>query len=254
MGCCHLSKTMRSPRTLPRFFVPSECFLEGQVSLPSEVAHQVQRVLRLTVGDPICLLDNLGSAFICELNSLDSGQATAVVISQQALDTEPVADFYALQSLIKPEKAELVIRLFSQAGGRELWFAPSRRSVAQWDAEKREARARRWQKIAQEDAEVACRARVPELRLWSRWEDALAQLPGRKLLFYEGEGAPLLREIVPEVWQTGETISLIIGPEGGFAPEEVEAMRAQGCEWVSLGPRILRTEVALFYALAQLLR
>lgn len=237
-----------NPRFLPRFFVPPACIQEERVQLPPEVVHQVLHVLRLSEGDSICVLDNSGKVYYVSLQ----GQPPAAgrIEKVQELDSEPTTDYHLLQSLIKQEKAEWVIRQCTQAGVHRILFAPSERSVVKWDEAKRQNREQRWQKIAQEEAELACRAKIPEIRTFTRWEQALSMLPNPRILPYENETARQLSNLL-EMLRQQKTMSIIIGPEGGFTTGEVERMEQQGCMPVSLGPRILRTESAAFYVLAQ---
>jgi RsmE family RNA methyltransferase len=113
-----------TPRALPRFFVPPAT-LETRM-LPDAVAHQVYRVLRLSAGDWICLLDGAGGIYLAQLG--ENGRIAAIEAS--ALATEPPFAVTVLQAMVRPEKAETAIRLCVQAGARAIWFAPSERSVA----------------------------------------------------------------------------------------------------------------------------
>ncbi len=234
-----------SPRALPRFFVAPSVIEQGV--LPPEVSHQLQRVLRIQVGEPFCLLDGRGNAHIAQLQPSER----FAVLTKTALHTEPPVRVVLLQSLVRPEKAEQVIRLAVQGGASEIWFAPSKRSVVQLEPKKLEAKLARWHKIATEEAELAFRAIVPPVRLFLRWDDALQSLPHPIAILDEWEGAPLLSEWLGKQGTLSE-LSLTVGPEGGFAPEERERMGSlpNACR-VSLGERVLRTESAGFYALAQ---
>jgi len=237
-----------NPRFLPRFFVPPGSLQGDRVQLPPDIAHQIFHVLRLSKGDSICVLDNTGKAYHVMLQ--DKSLGTGRIETVWELDSEPEIEYHLLQSLIKPEKAEWVIRQCTQAGVKHILFAPSERSIVKWDEPKRQSREHRWQKIAQEEAELACRAKIPEVSTFSDWEQAISQLPPPIILSYEGEtGNPLVK--VLNALRLEASLSLIIGPEGGFTAGEVERMKLFGCLPVSLGTRILRTESAAFYTLAQ---
>lgn len=239
------------PRALPRFFVSPEVIATGL--LPEAVAHQVHHVLRLRGGDTICLLDGHGYAHIVEL----TGEGRFHPLHRQPLQTEPSLKVVILQALIRPEKLELAIRLCVQAGVRELWVAPSARSLIKLEPSKLPSRLARWQKIATEEAELAYRAYLPQIRLFERWHEAYRALPRPVLILDEWEESQTLPALIggwrahPEPLPT--TLSLVVGPEGGFAPEERAQMRQEPETYpISLGARVLRTEGAGFYALAQL--
>jgi len=235
-----------TPRALPRFFVPPAT-LETRM-LPDAVAHQVYRVLRLSAGDWICLLDGAGGIYLAQLG--ESGRIET--LQPSALATELPFAVTVLQALARPEKAETAIRLCVQAGAQAIWLAPSERSVAQLEPAKQHSRAARWQRIAQEEAELACRARLPEVRFLPDWAQAFQSLSRPVLVLDEWEGATPLK-LRARRMPLPDALSLVVGPEGGFSPDERAWMQQQPDAYaVSLGARVLRTEHAACYALAQL--
>ncbi len=243
-----------SARGLPRFFVPPETLEDG--ILPPDVAHQVRHVLRLREGDAICLLDNTGWAYHVRLQA-SAHQLRFTVVGREPLATELPIAVHILQAMVRAEKAEQVVRLCTAGGVTRILFAPAERSLVTLDADKRATRERRWQSIAREEAEVACRARYPAVQILGDWFSAMERLPHPRLLLDEHEGVPLLSSVlrnlvVPSSQQRVRALTLIIGPEGGFTPREREQMVSEyACIPVSLGNRVLRTEIAAFYALAQ---
>ncbi len=245
MGRRRVSQAL-TPRALPRFFVPP-AVIEARV-LPDDVAHQVQRVLRLGAGDWVCLLDGVGGVYLAQL-----GDDSQIANLQPAeLDTELPASITVLQSLLRPEKAETAIRLCVQGGAAAIHFAPSERSLVRWEPSKQAKYAVRWQKIAQEEAELACRTRLPIVRLTAEWRTAFQSLPRPVFVLDEWEGALALKQRCRRM-PMPTALSLVVGPEGGFSPPERAWMAAHPeTHAVSLGPRILRTETAAFYALALL--
>jgi 16S rRNA (uracil1498-N3)-methyltransferase len=235
-----------TPRALPRFVVPPATLQTH--TLPDPVAHQVQRVLRLQAGDWICLLDGAGGVYLAQLG--DRGRIAAIEAS--ALATELPFTVTVLQAMVRPEKAETAIRLCVQAGAQAIWFAPSERSVAQLEPAKQQSRESRWQRIAQEEAELACRSLLPEVRVLPSWAQAFAGLPRPVFVLDEWEGATPLKQRARRV-PIPDALSLVVGPEGGFSPDERARMQQQPETYaVSLGARVLRTEHAASYALAQL--
>ena len=216
--------------------------------LPDAVAHQVYRVLRLSAGDWICLLDGAGGIYLAQLG--ESGRIET--LQPSALATELPFAVTVLQALARPEKAETAIRLCVQAGAQAIWLAPSERSVAQLEPAKQHSRAARWQRIAQEEAELACRARLPEVRFLPDRAQAFQSLSRPVLVLDEWEGATPLVQRVRRM-PIPDALSLVVGPEGGFSTDERAWMQQQPQTYaVSLGARVLRTEHAACYALAQL--
>lgn len=245
MGRRRVSQAL-TPRALPRFFVPRSALEVGV--LPDEVAHQVQHVLRLGAGDWVCLLNGEGKVYLAQLGE----HARLAQLQPSELETELPFQVVVLQALIRPEKAETVIRLCVQGGASAIYFAPSERSVVRWEPSKQAKHAARWQKIAQEEAELACRARLPQVRVLENWQTAFRELPRPVLVLDEWEGATPLKQRMRRMPMPSR-LSLVVGAEGGFSPAEREWMATQAEVYaVSLGKRVLRTESAAFYALGQL--
>ncbi|MDM7460301.1 MAG: RsmE family RNA methyltransferase [bacterium] len=245
MGRRRVSQVV-TPRALPRFFVPRPALEAG--TLPDAVAHQVHHVLRLRAGDWVCLLSGDGDAYLAQLGD----RATIGHLQPAPLETELPFAITVLQAWTRAEKVEMAIRLCVQGGARAIYLAPSERSVARWDASKQAKYAARWQTIAQEEAELACRAQLPQVQVFRRWQDAFAGLPRPVFVLDEWEGALLLKQQARRM-PIPAALSIVAGPEGGFSPAEREWMAAQPEVYaVSLGQRVLRTESAAFYALGQL--
>ena len=119
--------------------------------------------------------------------------------------------------------------------------------------DKTEKKVERWQKIAAEAAKQCGRGRLPRVRAVVTVEQAVAQAAESEtaLFFYENEKKTGLRDALAD--GVGRTVSLMIGPEGGFTLKEAEAAVRAGLRSVSLGTRILRCETAPVAALAAVL-
>ncbi len=114
----------------------------------------------------------------------------------------------------------------------------------------RRQRLQRWLRIVTEAAEQSGRGRVPAVDPPLPFEEAVSSAPGLLLLPWEGERAQGLRSYLRSLGDLPQAVSLFIGPEGGFAEDEVRLARDAGCAPVSLGPRILRSETAGIVAAA----
>ncbi len=225
---------------MSRFFVEPSAIPGDRFSVPSTIAHQVSRVLRLRDGDDITLLDGLGGEVRCRLEGSD-----CVVVERRSAGGEPKHKLTVWQALLKGDHLEPVLRHGTEIGIARFGLFVSERCVAR---ELSLRRLERLRAVAREAAEQSERGIVPPVDAPSPFAEALGNAaPGSVLLFERHEGKRLTEMERPP--------SVFIGPEGGFSPAEVEAAERAGLAIAGLGPRILRSEtVAVAVAAAILSR
>lgn len=238
-----------------RFFVPPGVLGGREVILPPELARRLATVLRLKRGDRLVLADGSGRDYEVQLNAVSPRSVAAAVVAQRPSPPEPSLDLVLYQSLIRPQRFELVLEKGTEIGVSR--FVPLLSGRGQVRTQAGSQRAERWGRIVIEAAEQCGRGRVPAVDPPLPFEDAVRSASGLRLLPWEGERSQGLRSYLRRAYrQAGgvaerpATVSLLIGPEGGFAGEEVELARDAGCVPVSLGPRILRSETAGIVAAA----
>ena len=237
-----------------RFFVPPHSIKESRVALRGTIVHQIRDVLRMRPGDEIVLLDNSGFAHRTELVTIDRDAVRGRVIEKWKLETEPQARITLYQGLLKGQKFEWVLQKGTEIG--IVTFVPvlAARCVIGTVNDVSAARIERWERIIVEAAEQAGRAALPHLANAMLFAHACerAGRAGLALIPWEGEHSRGLREALQDIAKSKE-IGLFIGPEGGFAEEEIATAQDRGVVPVSLGPRILRAETAGLAAAAAIL-
>jgi 16S rRNA (uracil1498-N3)-methyltransferase len=237
-----------------RFFVPAGTVGGREVALPPELARRLARVLRLKRGDHVVLADGSGRDYEVELNEVSARAASAVVVGERPSPPEPALALVLYQSLVRPQRFELVLEKGTEIGVSR--FVPLLSGRAQVKTGAGSQRAQRWRRIVGEAAEQCGRGRVPAVDPPMPFEEAVRSAtprrtgPGLRLIPWEGERSQSLRSYLRALEERPASVSLIIGPEGGFAEEEIELARRAGCVTVSLGPRILRSETAGIVAAA----
>ena len=209
---------------MTRFFVPPGTTRDERVPLPASIAHQVRRVLRLRDGERIVLLEGDGQEVRCRLD----GDA-CVVESRAAVAGEPRHRLTICPALIKGDGLEQVIRQGTEIGVAAFRLVVTQRCVVPSLSEHRLERLRA---IAREAAEQSERGVVPPV---AAPVPLAGVLSAASVLLYERHDGVRLGELPP-----AET--LVIGPEGGFALDEVALAQASGSTIAGLGPRILRSE------------
>lgn len=222
--------------TLHRFFVdPSEVVAE-RFPLPASIARQVGTVLRLRDGDRLVLLTGDGTEALCRIAGGD-----CVVEDRRPSAGEPAHRLTVVQALLKGDGLEQVVARSTEVGVAELRLAVTERCVARTVSERKLERLR---SIARESAEQSERGIVPTIHPPLGLDALLA--PDVVMLFERAGGAPSLGELEPPT-------TILIGPEGGFTPGEVDRAQRAGVRIAGLGPRILRSQTVAPVAAALIL-
>ncbi|MDI9498704.1 MAG: RsmE family RNA methyltransferase [Bacillota bacterium] len=252
----------------PRFFLEElpEVLEPGAVlCLGPGDSHHARRVLRLAPGDEVVLCDGRRHDLTGRLlagTDPDTGAARVRIDAVFPSPAERGPQLVLWQGLPKQAKLEEIITRSVELGVHEIRPVLCRRSVSRPEARSVARREERWRQLAEAAARQAGRGMIPAVRALAPLDRALddfaaaAAVTSRRLglLPWEGEEAvalpqPLARHRPGDL----ERIDILIGPEGGFEPDEVVRARAAGFISVSLGPRILRTETAGPAVLAMIL-
>ena len=241
--------------------MPSEWTDDDRVEIHGEVAHRIGRVLRLAPGAEIVLFDGSGMEWTVRLDGVARDHAAGRVLSSEKGRGEPTVKLTLYQGVMKGSKFDWTLQKGTELGVSCFVPMDCRRSVPRIRRESQPARLARWRKIIVEAAEQSGRAVIPDVAdpvTFQEVCDALERAPGLVVLPWEGESAKSLSAAVSEAPDSKE-VALVIGPEGGLDPEEVDYARGKGLEPVSLGRRILRAETAgiaavstLMYALGEM--
>ena len=236
---------------MPRFFVEPDAICNGSATVAGGDAYHIARSLRMAVGDDITLADGSGREYICRLVKIRDEECTAEVLSARASTSESPAEITLYMAYPKSDKLELIIQKAVELGAARIVPFESSRCIKRPNAEKIEKQTARLARIAEEAAKQCGRARLPAVAEPVSFKKMLEEASAAQLsLFcYEGDGTKSLKAIL-SAGCVPATISIIVGSEGGFSPEEAEAAKEAGLTPVNLGPRILRCETAPMYALA----
>lgn len=221
--------------TLHRFFVAPESMGGGRFALPESIERQVRAVLRLTDGDRLVLLPGDGTEAFCRLDGGD-----CVVEERRPVASEPKHRLTVVQALLKGDALEEVVQHATEIGVAAFRLVVTERCVAREISPRKLDRLRA---IAKEAAEQSERGIVPPVEAPVPLREALE---AGSVLLYERQEAPRLAGMSPPA-------VVVIGPEGGFSPAEVEAAAGAGMAFAGLGPRILRSETVAVAAAAVIL-
>lgn len=235
---------------MPRFFLSSASAAAAgdRLSLTGEDARHIALSLRARQGEEIWICDGAGLDCRCVLEQISPDEVVARVAQVQPSAAEPPIAVTLYQCLPKGERAEWIIQKATELGVSRVVFLLSERCVSRPDEKSFAKKCSRFQRIAEEAAKQSGRGIIPQVTGLLSFREALAEASAADvpLFCYEGGGTPAGSCIRPET----KTVSLLIGPEGGFSDEEAALAVAGGMVQVSLGRRILRTETAPLCALS----
>jgi 16S rRNA (uracil1498-N3)-methyltransferase len=226
-----------------RFFVAPETLRADRVTLTGAQARQIATVLRLRAGDQIALVAD-GAEAVVALETVRPASVTAVVRERGFTPAEPTVALTLALPVLRGDHDEEVVEAVTQLGVSRIVPFTSARSVARSLSD---AKRSRWERIAREAAETARRGRVPSIDPAVSWSDLFTILPAPVLVAWESERRVRLRDSISP---RASALSLVIGPEGGIAEDEIALARERGAVTVSLGGRSLRSETAAIAAVA----
>jgi len=236
---------------MARFFVPKLNLQDKKGRISGQELEHMRKVLRLQPGDHVTLFDDEGWEHEGVIRSYTDELGEVEILNSSQPKREAALDITLAQALGKGEKMDWVVEKATELGVRTILPFFSSRTVPKLDRAKMERRQSRWKKIALSATKQSGRTKVPEILDVSDFAD-LVRKPWpceQKLLFWEEESQQSLTQIREEKNRL-DSLLLVIGPEGGFHPQEVSEAMRHGFRAVRLGRRILRTETAALAALA----
>jgi 16S rRNA (uracil1498-N3)-methyltransferase len=152
---------------------------------------------------------------------------------------EPRTRLVVYPALLQRDKFESVLQKLTEIGAAAIGPVLTTRALVREPPDER--RRTRWRSILREAAEQSGRGVVPSLLPAVSLGAAIGSADGVVIMAYEGERRRQLKEALTGVAQT---VSLFVGPEGGYDPAEAALAEAAGAQLITLGPRVLRTETA----------
>lgn len=234
-----------------QFFVEDEQVQQDRICIVGGDVNHIGHVLRMKTGEKIRISDQSGRSYFCRILEITEEEVWAQIEDTDEMGTEFSHKVYLFQGLPKSDKMELIIQKTVELGVYTVIPVAMKNCVVKLDDKKAKSKVTRWQAIAESAAKQSKRSLIPEVKMPMSYKEAVAYAKKLdvKLVPYENEHGMAGTKAAMEQIKKGESIAVFIGPEGGFAPEEIEMVRDE-MQLISLGRRILRTETAGIAALA----
>ncbi len=236
-----------------QFFIDDSQIGKEYITITGSDVNHIKNVLRMKTGEKIRVSSTSGQDFYCEIAEVADEFVQADILNEAA-STELPSTIYLFQALPKGDRMEYVIQKAVELGVYEIIPVSMKYCVVKLDEKKAANKVKRWQAISESAAKQSKRSMIPRIHPVMNFKEAVSYAGTCDLCLvpYENERgmsatAQALKKVIP-----GASVSVLIGPEGGFADEEIEAVRGD-MEILSLGKRILRTDTAAICTMSMLM-
>jgi 16S rRNA (uracil1498-N3)-methyltransferase len=221
--------------TIHHFFVEPSDVHGDTVALVGAEAHHAAHVLRVRPGERISVADGTGRVMDAIVSRVGDSVDADVRNVREVQTAAPAITL--VQSIAKGDKVDAVVQKAVEVGVRRIVPVVTEHTVVRWDERRKDKAAQRWREIARAAAKQ-CRS------AWITDVDDVGDLDGVELpaIVLDAGAHMRLRDALPA--PKPEALTLVVGPEGGLSPAELEQLGSRGAVPASLGPRVLRTETA----------
>ncbi len=229
-----------------RFYVEGCSGLCDLIEITGEDVNHIKNVLRLKTGDEIVISDGNGVDYICNIESIGN-TVTAKITDYNANASELPTRIILFQGMPKSDKMEFIIQKAVELGVYQIVPVMTSRTVVKIEPKKVEKKLQRYNSIAMSAAKQSGRGIIPEVKEFMTFKQAVKyaceQTDMSIIPYEEAEGIKYSRSVIKSV-KGNNAVGIFIGPEGGFAKEEIDFAIENNFKCITLGNRILRTETA----------
>jgi len=214
-------------------------------------------VLRMTPGDEAFVFDGCGNEFRCTFSRVADDRAELEISDSLSDEVESTLDLTLAQALAKGEKFDFIVQKATELGVSRITPLMTRYADMRLDEQQKISRTERWRRISLEALKQCGRRRLVQISEPRSIYQFMSVLEGsrepvekadRSLLLFSERGGVAVNEALGQASSSGSIVALV-GPEGGWSDDELEALNDYGCKPVTLGPRIIRTETAALVAI-----
>jgi 16S rRNA (uracil1498-N3)-methyltransferase len=238
---------------LTRVYVDGDLHSGAMVELARDTASHLVKVLRARSGDELLLFSGDGREFSAAIDSVRGARVSVAVGAARAVDRESPVEVTLIQCVPRGDRMDFIVQKATELGVARIIPVLSQRSVVRLDESQAASKQAHWLAVAVSACEQCGRNRLPVIEAAQPLLNYLGGLAPRT-----ASGSAIRLVLEPESAQPqieGDSVTraqFAIGPEGGFAPDELEAFQLAGFVRIGLGPRVLRTETAAVAGLVML--
>jgi 16S rRNA (uracil1498-N3)-methyltransferase len=226
-------------------------------TLDPEESHHCSHVLRLNEGDRVTVFDGAGREGQATIASTTSSRVT-LKIAGTTKTPPPPCEITLAQAIPKGKNMDLIVQKAVELGASKLVPILSDRTIVQLDADETAKKREKWRTVALEACKQCGQNHLPVISAPMNMKDFLERADKSSLLLIASlqPDARTLKFVLSEYTQQHgalpKRVTVFVGPEGDFTPAEISLAKSHGCQPITLGPIILRTETAAIYCLSVL--
>ena len=231
---------------MKRFLVESITPFMDRLTITGSEARYINAVLRMKRGQELIIMDGKGQSYESTIEAVSYREVTVMIRGRIPPQPPSPIEITLCQALIKPQAMDFILQKATELGVGAIRIFFSGRTVIKIEPASATAKLNRWKGIMKAACRQCNRADLPRLEPPVRFEEMVesgSENEMLKILLWENEEKLELKEIVNRTSPPAH-IWAVVGPEGGFTPDEIHAARVSGFQTVSLGNRILRAETA----------
>ncbi|WP_017472620.1 16S rRNA (uracil(1498)-N(3))-methyltransferase [Amphibacillus jilinensis] len=241
---------------MQRYFIEGQNWKNDQIIISGDDAHHIVNVMRMTINDQVICNRSDGRVALCEIIEI-TDVIKLSILEWLEQEVELPIKVTLVQGLPKGDKLDWIAQKATELGVHAIIPFQASRSIVKWDIKKREKKQQRLMKIVKEASEQAHRNQLPKVKELHDLKSLiqLSQHYDHKFVAYEETARQQITQKLNAFFKQilpGQSVIVIIGPEGGLTEHEIDTFYQNGFEPVRFGPRILRTETASLYMLSAL--
>ncbi len=228
----------------PRVILPWIDEPPSELDITDQEYRYLARVLRIRPGEEVVVLNGKGGIWRGRVEAITGSSVRVVELSRIREQRESPFRIVLLQGVLKGERMDFLIQKTTELGVYELYPV-----VTEYCQVRHTRRLEHWRSVAREATRQCRRSIVPIIHEVMGLQEAMKETAhiGLRFIFHESADPGGLRSEGPR-----DGCCILVGPEGGFSPEELKIASEQGFRLVGLGPRVLRAETAGVVATALL--
>jgi 16S rRNA (uracil1498-N3)-methyltransferase len=236
---------------LTRVYYPQQIKPSMELDLEPNASKHILKVLRLGMRDKLIVFDGAGGEYLAKIIASDRGIAKIKLEQYLEPEVESKTNIHLAQGLARGEKMDYIIQKTTELGVKTITPLFTEFSNVTLPKERLANRLQHWQGVAISASEQSGRCIVPKITApenFAAWVTAKSNI--LKLILCPEAKTSIVQLIKEKSPLPQNEIALLVGPEGGFSPQEIELTKEYGFLEVNLGPRILRTETAALAAIS----